>query len=79
MRLTIDPWKGQIDFIEIDPFISNQVGSKFQFDLFSNDLISFLSQSSEFNHLKYIELWKIVNNEILNSAFKNCEDICIID
>jgi parallel beta-helix repeat protein len=73
MRLTIDPWKGQIDFIEIDPFISNQVGSKFQFDLYSNDLISFLSQSSEFNYLKYIDLWEIVNNEILHSTFKKID------
>ena len=42
MRLMIDPWKGQIDFIEIDPFISNQIGSRFQFDLYSNDLVFLL-------------------------------------
>ena len=73
MRLMIDPWKGQIDFIEIDPFISNQIGSRFQFDLYSNDLVSFLSQSSEFNFLKYNELWKIINDEILTSTFKKID------
>ena len=56
MRLVIDPWKGQVDFIEIDPFISDQIGSKFQFDIHSNDLITYLSQSSEFNDLKYKKL-----------------------
>jgi len=73
MRLLIDPWKGQIDFIEIDPFISNQIGSRFQFDIYSNDLISFLNQSSEFNFLKYNELWGIINDEILISAFNKID------
>ena len=75
MRLVIDPWKGQVDFIEIDPFISHQIGSKFQFDLSSNDLISFLNQSSEFNNLKYEKLWEFVYKEkILSKVFKKIDD-----
>ncbi len=75
MRLVIDPWKGQVDFIEIDPFISDQIGSKFQFDIHSNDLITYLSQSSEFNDLKYKKLWKFVREEkILSKVFKKVDD-----
>ena len=75
MRLVIDPWKGQVNFIEIDPFISSQIGSKFQFDIQSNDLISYLNQSSEFNNLKYEKLWKLINEKkILLKVFKKIED-----
>ena len=49
-------------------------GSKFNSISCSNDLISFLNQSSEFNNLKYEKPWEFVYKEKFYQKFKKIDD-----
>ena len=64
-RIAIDPWSGYAFPIVVSPSISEKFDKKIIIDSSTNDITALLNRSSEFNHIRYSLLHKVVRNDKL--------------
>ena len=62
-RIILDPWKGQVFPVIVDPDSGSSINKNFDYS--SNDLTAFLNQNSKFLHLKYKYLFNFLYEEKL--------------
>ncbi len=74
-RFVVDPWSGYLIPIVYDPLIGSLDKTNFNLNLSSNDLISLLNKSSEFQHLKLEKLNKILDTNVVEKLISEHNDI----